>query len=386
MILYKNICIIGAGYVGLAVSAHVSSFAKVRLVEIDKTKLNNLVSSKPSLETDIKKAFKSNVKNISFSDTYLDKDFDIFILCLPTNLNSKNQLDTSIIEKSIVDIRTYSKSPIIIKSTVPIGFTQSMNTKFNETKIFFAPEFLREGKGLADCLSPSRIIIGSDSQQTNEIESLFKSNTLNNPNVIQMSTKEAEAAKLFSNLYLGMRVSFFNELDSFAFSWKLDSQKIIEGVSSDPRIGDFYNNPSFGFGGYCLPKDISELSRTAKDAFQILPSAVIESNYHRINFIASKILKMEKKNIGIYKPTMKKDSDNHRNSSVIEVAKILKKNNLNILIFDQRQSCSRISEFQNTANFKEFIKNTDLILANRLDPILEPYSKKVFTRDIFQEN
>jgi len=384
--LYKNICIIGAGYVGLAVSAHISSFARVRLVEIDKIKLNNLVSPEPNLETDIKKAFKSNLKNISFSDTYLDKVFDIFILCLPTNLNSNNQLDTSIIEKSIADIRAFSKSPIIIKSTVPIGFTQSMNNKFNDAKIFFVPEFLREGKGLADCLSPSRIIIGSDTFETNEIESLFKSNTLNNPNLIQMSTKEAEAAKLFSNLYLGMRVSFFNELDSFAFSWKLDSQKIIEGVSTDPRIGNFYNNPSFGFGGYCLPKDISELSRTATDTFQILPSAVMESNYLRINFMASEILKMGKKNIGIYKPTMKKDSDNHRNSSVIEVATILKNNHLNILIFDQRKSGSRISEFQNTANFKEFIKNTDLILANRLDPLLEPYSKKVFTRDIFKEN
>lgn len=374
---YK-IAVIGAGYVGLSLGVLLSINNEVSIIDINEDKINKInkrisLFKDKEIETYLSRK-KLNLKGY-LPDKRLYIDADYIFICVPTDYDETHKrLDTSIIESLIKDIREVNKtSLIIIKSTCYIGFTESLN----DNNIIFCPEFLREGRALLDNLYPSRIIVGGDkkNKRIKELGELLRSSSKNNPPLIYMSSNEAEAVKLFSNSYLAMRVSFFNELDSYSLKNKLDSNSIIQGISLDPRIGDYYNNPSFGFGGYCLPKDTLSLINQINDKKGLI-SSIDRSNQNRKEIIAFDIinrLKRIKGNIvGVYSVESKKDSDNIRHAAILDVIDILKEDNIDILYFNT--SKMDIGSFKNKC---------DLILLNRNEPIFNDVKEKIYTRDLF---
>ena len=307
---------------------------------------------------------------------------------MPTNYDeSKNLFDTSIIESVLKEIHSNSAAPfIVIKSTIPVGFTEEMKKRFKNEKIIFSPEFLREGTAFKDNLYPSRIVIGGNCDLSKEFGNLLKSLAKNDPNLHYMDSKEAESVKLFSNSYLALRISFFNELDSFSLQKKLDSRKVIEAVCDDQRIGHGYNNPSFGYGGYCLPKDTKQLLSNYKGIPQNLIHGIVVSNSTRQHFIADHIIHKSPERVGIYRLIMKEGSDNFRESSVIEIIKILKKSGINILIYEPLLKTKNFMECRVIDNLDYLKKNCDVVLANRLHENLNDIYFKVVSRDIFRNN
>ena len=270
---------------------------------------------------------------------------------------------------------------IVIKSTIPLGFDR-IRKKYNTTNIVFT-KFLREGRALHDNLYPSRIIVGNEHSKSHEFIKIMHDSALKkNTNVLSIPSRDAEAIKLFSNTYLAMRVSFFNELDSFAIVNNLNAKNIVEGVSLDNRIGDFYNNPSFGYGGYCLPKDTKQLLSDYKDTPQALISAIVDSNQSRKEFIAKQILKKNPKVVGIYRLIMKSDSENFRSSAIFDIMNILKNENIEIIVYEPLLD-KKFDSFKIIKDLKEFKSSSDLIIANRLDENIKDIKGKVYTRDIF---
>lgn len=393
----KNITfsIIGFGYVGMSNALMLSKKFKVNVYDIDNNKVNNTLALKKNFSDQLILKYINRYKKNIINKNCIDQeilDSNYTILALPTNFDeNKNSFDTSSIEKIIkLFISKNSKTTFIIKSTVPIGYTKSIRKKFKFKNIIFSPEFLREGFELKDNLYSQRFICSNDEcKQYNNYYKIIKSLTLNNScKFYLMSSTEAEATKLFSNTFLAMRVAFFNELDSFALSRNISSRKIIKAVSSDQRIGDFYNNPSFGFGGYCLPKDIRQLASDFKSLNAPIVKSISKSNFLRKKFLSDYINKKSNiSTIGIYKLEMKKNSDNIRESAIIDVVEnLLLESNHNIIIYDEGTKDKLLDKCEFYTNFSKFINDSDLILTNRIDNRISKYLNKVYTPDLFKEN
>ncbi|MDC0410287.1 nucleotide sugar dehydrogenase [Gammaproteobacteria bacterium] len=388
----QNIAIIGSGYVGMSLAILLSQRHKVNIYDLDEKKLEKIDQKLSPIKDDLiddylrTKNLKLYTKN-SLNEAV--KNANIIIVATPTNYDeNKNFFDTDSVDETINQIlRVNSEAFIVIKSTLPEGHTEYLKNKFNTENIIFSPEFLREGRALYDNLYPSRIILGSKCHNAQIFANMLKQASLkSDAKVLLTSSREAESIKLFSNTYLALRIAFFNELDSYALSKGLNSEDIINGVSMDERIGNHYNNPSFGYGGYCLPKDTKQLIANFEDIPQDLINSVISSNNKRKKFIADHILMKKPEVIGFYKLAMKKDSDNSRSSSVIDVIDILKESESEIIIYEPNEDEASFNGFEIENNIESFKGRSDLIVANRLDDELIDVKAKVFSRDIFKEN
>ena len=391
--MFNKITIIGAGYVGFSLAVLLSQEKEVSLFDIDRLKLKHIDNKKsPLRDQNIDKFFANKTLRLKTNYDLTDavSDSDLIILALPTNFSESTKFfDTSQLDSVISKISEKNiNSPILIKSTVPQGYTQRLQAQYPDFPIIFSPEFLREGNALEDNLNPSRIIVGNTELLGLKIAELFASFASNDPEIFLMESGEAEAVKLFSNAYLATRISFFNELDTFALASNLDSQSIIDGVTSDPRIGAHYCNPSFGYGGYCLPKDTKQLESDFGDLPQELFSSIIRSNISRKKYIAHYVASLDKKVIGIYLLAMKKNSDNFRESSIVDVIQALKEldKNITILIYEPLVNLSSMFDCEVVSSLQFFKQKSEIILANRPDASLDDVTEKVFTRDIYGIN
>ena len=385
----NKIVVVGLGYVGLSNSILLALNNTVTAVDINIDKVN-LINKRlsPLEDKDIENYLKNEPLDLNAEITHpgIYKDSDFAVIATPTNYDEEtHSFNTDSVEESIK--KAIDENPniiIIIRSTVPVGFTDKMIEKYQTNNIYFVPEFLREGNALHDNLNPSRILIGGSGNKFKIIESILKDGTKNkNVDVLTMSSAEAESSKLFSNTYLAMRVAFFNELDSFAQTKKLKTKNIINSLSLDPRIGSGYNNPSFGYGGYCLPKDTKQLLENYENTPQKLMGAIIDSNDLRKKFIADKVVKMKPKVVGIYRLVMKEGSDNFRESSIQEVTKEISAKGVKVIIYEPLVNDKSFKGFEVLSDFKLFLKQSNIILANRMSKELSSISHKVFTRDIF---
>lgn len=391
MLKNKNFTVVGIGYVGLSLSVLLSLKHTVISLDIDQNKvelINNRIS--PIDDSKITQYFTDkNLNLLATTDKSIAyKISDFIIIATPTNYDElTNKFDTESVEKVISDIFTInSNATIVIKSTVPLGFTKHMQSKFNSMNIIFSPEFLREGTALEDNLNPSRIIVGNESKNSKHFaDILVECSDIKNKNltVLSITSTEAEAVKLFSNTYLAMRISYFNELDTYCETYGLNTKNIINGVSSDPRIGNYYNNPSFGYGGYCLPKDTKQLLSNYNQVPNNLIRAIVDANSTRKDFIADSILSRNPKTVGVYRLTMKIGSDNFRASSIQGVMKRIKAKGINIIIYEPKLSEESFFNSDVIKNFDDFIALSDVIIANRMTDELTLYKNKIYSRDLF---
>ena len=389
----KKITIVGAGYVGMSVSLLLAQKNQIYVHDIDKEKVQTINSGKPTILDKNMDDFLQD-ENLSIKATTNKeeayKDAEFIIIATPTDFDEKTHtFDTSLVESVIEDILVINtKCLIVIKSTIPVGHTDYLREKYSNNKIIFSPEFLREGNALMDNLYPSRIIIGGDCDRSRSFAKLLLEGAKTKS--IQpafVTSSDAEAIKLFSNTFLAMRIAFFNELDSFAMVNNLNVANIIEGVSSDPRIGRGYNNPSFGYGGYCLPKDTKQLLANYKKVPQVLIQAIIASNSSRKDFISEQIALNDLKTIGFYRLVMKANSDNFRTSAVIGIMERLKKKGMEIIIYEPLiQDENLFNDFELFTDLEAFKARSDLIVTNRKSNELDDVESKLFTRDIFGEN
>jgi len=387
-----NITILGAGYVGLSNAILLAKNNQVTLVDIDEEKISLLKKKKSPIRDSLIQRYLSK-KNLSLTfDTQISNNLSkskAVLIATPTNFDPKTKsFDTVSIEDILKKLKRNKFSKlVVIRSTVPVGFTEKMQKKYPNIDIAFFPEFLREGDALRDSLYPSRIICGSKTNKARFFLNLLKDSAIKKNIQTQItSSSEAEAIKLFSNMYLAMRIAFFNELDSFSLSKNLHSKEIIDGLSSDPRIGNYYNNPSFGYGGYCLPKDTQQLRQNFKDIPQKLIQATIQSNHLRKKFIVNEILKRKAKIIGIYRLSMKTGSDNWRESAIIDVIKSLKREQNQLIIYEPLLSKKTFMGISIENDLEKFKNKSKLIVANRFDGALGDNDEILFTRDIFNEN
>ena len=384
-----KITVVGSGYVGMSLSVLLAQYNDVVVLDIDPNRVKKINNKESTISDNEIDSYLDN-NELSLSAT-LDKkaafkNSKFIIIATPTDYDPEsNYFNTSAVDNVIKDsIKHNNDALIIIKSTIPIGYTKLLQRKHKTTRIIFSPEFLREGQALYDNLYPSRIIIGDHSDKALTFSNLLAQSAKKKAiDILFMSSTEAEAVKLFSNTYLAMRVSFFNELDTFAYANSLNAENIITGVCADNRVGDGYNNPSFGYGGYCLPKDTKQLLANFKNIPQTLIKAIVTSNSKRKDFIAQEILNLNPKVVGFYRLVMKKGSDNFRSSAIQGIIKRLASKGIDMIIYEPKLNDDNLFDLKVSKNIHEFIDKSDLIVANRIEAEINEVSEKVFTRDIF---
>ena len=385
-----KIAVAGTGYVGLSLATLLSQKNEVYALDVipEKVeKINNRIS--PIQDEYIEKYFKEKDLNLKATLDYKEAftGARFVIISTPTNYDEKSHFfDTSSVEDIIQKVKDMNDPNIVmvVKSTIPVGFINNMKEKYNINNIFFSPEFLREGKALYDNLFPSRIIVGEKSKRAEEFAHLLSEGAIKEDITIKyMNSTEAEAVKLFANTYLALRVSYFNELDTYAELKGLNTKDIIDGVCLDPRIGNHYNNPSFGYGGYCLPKDTKQLLANYKGIPQTMIKAIVESNDIRKQHIADMILSKNPKTVGIYRLTMKAGSDNFRASAIQSVINLIKGNGVEVIIYEPTLKVDEFEGFKVEHSLDNFKNNSDVIIANRYNEELEDEINKVYTRDIY---
>lgn len=387
-----KIAVAGTGYVGLSLATLLSQNNEVIALDVipEKVeKINNRIS--PIKDKEIEDFFKTKDLNLKATLDYKEafEGAKFIIISTPTNYDDeKNHFDTSSVEDIIQKVIGMNiNTTMVIKSTIPVGFIKAMKQKYNIDNIMFSPEFLREGKALYDNLYPSRIIVGEKSERAQEFANLLKSASLKDDVEVKfMDSTEAEAVKLFANTYLALRVAYFNELDTYAEIKGLNTKDIIEGVCLDPRIGSHYNNPSFGYGGYCLPKDTKQLLANYDNVPQNLIRAIVRSNRTRKKHITEMIMRKNPETVGVYRLTMKSGSDNFRASAIQEIIDRLKLEGVDVIIYEPTLKAEQFNNCKVINNFEEFSNKSDVILANRLEEELKVVKNKVYTRDLYSRD
>ena len=387
-----KITVVGSGYVGMSLAVLLAQNNDVTVLDIDGSRVNKINSNQSTI-ADAEIEFYLANKDLTLKAT-LDKkeaykNTSFVIVATPTNYDPKtNCFDTNSVDTVVADaLKFNSKAFIIIKSTVPVGHTRSLQKHHDTERVIFSPEFLREGQALKDNLYPSRIIIGSQTEKAKNFASLLANGAKKNDiETLFIKSTEAEAVKLFANTYLAMRVSFFNELDSYALTHKLDTKSIIKGVCLDERIGEGYNNPSFGYGGYCLPKDTKQLLANYNQVPQSLIKAIVASNTTRKEFISAEVLKLKPKTVGFYRLVMKEGSDNFRSSAVQGIMKRIKAKGIEVVIYEPKLEKRSFFGSKVIKDINDFKKVCDVIVVNRKDENLMDVDQKCFSRDLFGNN